>query len=106
MENQQPCPAWCTGEHLRDRSTDPTHESLLASVPVIALVRSFGLDESLVRTSSEVMLDVAAFRYPDENETWIAIVEAESQQQRIEISLESAHRVMAVLGRLLGTIRI
>lgn len=50
------------------------------------------------------MLDVAAFQYLDDHETWIAVVEAEFQQQRIENSLESAHRLMTVLGRLLGVV--
>lgn len=104
MENQSRCPVWCGGEHLRDSSVDPIHESPLDSVPVITLERSFDRDESLVRTSNAVMLDVAAFQYLNDHETWIAVVEAESQQQRVEISLESAYRLMAALGRLLGTI--
>lgn len=73
-------------------------------MPVTTLERSFDRDESLVRTSNAVTLDVAAFQYLDDHETWIAVVEAEFQQQRIENSLESAHRLMTVLGRLLGVV--
>lgn len=104
MEIQLPCPTWCDGEHLRDSSMDPTHQSPLEPVPVITLEQSLDRDGALARRTNAVTFDVAAFQYFDDHETWIVIVEGESQQQRIEISLESAHRLMAALGGVLGTI--
>lgn len=102
MDDEQPCPAWCDREHVADPSMDQIHERLMAPVPVIMLNRRVDGRHELSRLIEATEFEVAAYQYVDDNETWITIVDGEQQRQRIEITLESARRVVRVLSSLLA----
>lgn len=99
------CPSWCEREHVTDVSSDQIHQGRLDSVPVVALNRSFPKGGAFSRSVEATEAVVFAYQYVDDTEMWIAIVEEESQQQCLEISLESARRLHRCLTALLNLVK-
>lgn len=95
------CPAWCAGEHAdQDHPSDRQHQSEQDWQPAIMLNRRLARDPAgAVRRDVEAAeFCVVAFRYAGDWQTWVAVA---NDDQRIEVTRESAHRLHAALGRLL-----
>ena len=94
------CPRWCSGEHdAQWHPADRLHESEGAVVPAITLTRRFDDPRvEVVRVVEPTELVVVVRRYVGQRETWVAIAD---DRQRIEVTLESAHRLHEALTRVL-----
>lgn len=84
---------------------DPIHQRMGESVAVV--VRNRQVDPSgKVRCGVEACdLDLVIYQYVGDDNVWIAVVEGEHQRQRLEVSLESAQRLVRRLSLLLDGTR-
>lgn len=105
MTSELPCPTWCDRAHLDDPNMDPVHQRLLETVPVVMVNRHLDARGELVRRIEAAEFEVATYQYIDIDEVWILIADGGRQQQRIEVSVESARRLQLVLERLLKPLR-
>ncbi|MFT4259494.1 DUF6907 domain-containing protein [Microbacterium sp.] len=96
----EPCPAWCDGEHAGQHlEDDRCHHSDYRVVPIIQQQRRW--PRPALRPGDDVEageLNVLTFRSVGARETWIAIA---NDQQKLELTHESACRLHAALGSLL-----
>lgn len=96
----EPCPAWCDGRHDDQNMVDDRrHCSTYEVVPIIQ--PSEGWPRGRHRPNDDVEADelnVLAFRDVGARETWVALA---NDRQHLEVTLESAVRLHAALGRLL-----
>lgn len=95
----EPCPAWCDGEHADQHlEADRRHHSDYFVVPII---QQHYWPHGSLRVGDDVEADelnVLAFRDVGARETWIALA---NDQQKLELTAESAKRLHAALGCLL-----
>lgn len=94
------CPRWCSGEHDDQwHPADRIHESDLAVVPATTINGQFDDPHlEVIRSVLPTELIVVVRRYVEERETWVAIADG---RQRVEVTLESAHRLHEALTRAL-----
>lgn len=97
-----PCPSWCAGDHERN---EPSHvEDHLHAVEVNVPVIRAGSPP--FRNGADVVegLDfiVVMRRYAGQSETWLYVGDGENTNRSIEITVESARRLVTVLGRLVA----
>lgn len=95
------CPAWCDGKHDDQEMTEARrHHSAYQIVPIIQPRGRWPRGRS--RPSDDVEADelnVLAFRDVGARETWIAIA---NDRQHVELTVESAARLLAALGSLMS----
>ncbi|MBN9240800.1 MAG: hypothetical protein BGO97_13885 [Micrococcales bacterium 70-64] len=93
------CPAWCSVEHAEgDHPDDRVHRSPGVAVPVVARRTSFE-GAGIVRGSEAAELEVALARVDGESQTWLYA--GEGPRSAIEVTVESAERLAAVIEAVL-----
>lgn len=94
----EPCPAWCDGEHADQLfEADRRHHSERRLVPVIQRQEPSSLGDSA--ESDE--LNIVVVKDVGSCETWVVIA---NDRQSIEVTLESAGRLLRELDGLLAAI--
>jgi len=100
------CPPWCHADHVdQDHPDDRYHQSRQILVPVVEPSGRAhgGADASHTRNVEISEFAVVALRPVGETAvTWIAVV---GERQFVEIPRESAARLDAALGEILGEVR-
>lgn len=97
----EPCPSWCDEQHDdQDLIDDRRHHSAFWVVPVIQPVERYRHLSHRLEASELTML---TFRDVADRETWVAIA---NDQQRLELTLESALRLQAGLLQLLDAVTV
>ncbi|GAA1527942.1 DUF6907 domain-containing protein [Nocardioides humi] len=96
----EPCPAWCTREHVEDdHPEDRYHSSEASVVPAIAT------DEDRLPPSASadaVELIVGMTRPVGELIEWVTIEPSLSRQPRLTLTRESAQRLLDALAEQLA----
>ena len=94
------CPAWCIGHDADGPGGigDHLHEATPAVVPCIALERSTDGTGSIQRHPAAVELSLVRYQYRTGDDTWLYIGDG-SRSHGLDITLESARRLMWVLAR-------
>jgi len=97
----EPCPDWCDGRHDgQEMVDDRRHCSDYEVVPIIQPSERWPRGRHRPNDDVEAEeLNVLAFRDVSARETWVAIA---NDRQKVEVTLESAVRLHAALGVLLG----
>ena len=101
-ENNTPpttvCPAWCIGYDADGPGGigDHVHEAAPALVPCIALERSTYDDGAIQHHLAAVELSLVRYQYRTGDDTWLYIGDG---SHGLDISLESARRLVRALGR-------
>lgn len=102
-DNERPavslsCPAWCIGDDTDapDTADDHVHEAVPALVPCIALERRTDGTGSIQHHPAAVELTLVRYQYRTGDDTWLYIGDG---SRGLDISLESARRLVRVLGR-------
>ncbi len=96
-----PCPSWCVGDHPADEHPeDRAHVSAVVDVPVIAKGRRFGGRQ----TAEAVEYIVAMRRYAGESETWVCIGDGRDGGSRLDVTVESARRVVSATMELIDAV--
>lgn len=97
----RPCPLWCAGEHYEtDQAAERSHQGSSHHVPVVLLGRYSGEAGRVIRDITAAEFDVLRYRYLDGQHDWLFIGDSDHQ---LDLSLESAHRLHAALGAVLGS---
>lgn len=97
----EPCPAWCSEDHsAQECPPDRRHESEVIVLPVIQRTAHWprGAAAPVHGATAEEYV-VVAFREVGTTESWVVVA---NEQKQLEVSLESAVRLHAVLGELLA----
>lgn len=96
------CPPWCGREHLPGLHPDDQHH---ASRPRrVALVTGHPvLDPDDLAVAGAVVARL--FRRTHSDLTWVEVVSEEGRDIRLVATLDSAHRLLAVLQELLSSAR-
>lgn len=81
------CPEWCASLHDEEMVADRRHQSEVVPVAVVERVT----DDAPAAED----LHLALFRFLEDNETWVGI-------EQLQITLESAHRLLRELTALLA----
>lgn len=92
------CPAWCIGHDADtpDEADDHLHEAAPAFVPCIVLERSTDGTGSIHHYPAAVELSLVRYQYRTGDDIWLYIGDG---SRSLDISLESARRLVRVLGR-------
>lgn len=92
------CPVWCVGHDtdVPDGTDDHVHEATPALVPCIALECSTDDAGSIQRHPAAVELSLVRYQYRTGDDTWLYIGDG---SRCLDISLESARRLVRALGR-------
>ena len=92
------CPAWCIGHDTDGPGGigDHVHEAAPAVVPCIALERSTDGTGSIQHHPAAVELSLVRYQYRTCDDTWLYIGDG---SRGLDISLESARRLMRALAR-------
>lgn len=107
-ENNTPpttvCPAWCIGHDADGPGGigDHVHEATPALVPCIALERSTDEAGTIQHYPAAVELSLVRYQYRTGDDTWLYIGDS---SRGLDISLESARRLVRVLGRYIDDVR-
>ena len=97
----EPCPSWCEGDHSGQQfPADRRHQTELRIVPVVERNRRWRAAEygGCAKLIDAGELHVLAVRDLDDADIWVVVA---NDQQRIEVSLESARRLVPELVQLL-----
>ncbi|MEV8358474.1 hypothetical protein [Microbacterium sp. NPDC076895] len=95
------CPDWCEIDHAEQvLPGDRLHAECGITVPVIAEYTTRGHDGELLHHEEPAYMTVGRYRRVGEQTSWLSI--GEDERQHLEISLESAHRLVGVLRDELG----
>lgn len=98
----EPCPQWCSVNHNEQTlAPDRRHESHVMVVSAVSRHRRRSADGTIGHVVVAEELDVLLFRDIGEgtsSETWLGIA---SNADSIELTLESAQRLVVVLGQIL-----
>lgn len=95
----EPCPSWCDGEHAdQNHPDDRRHHSSYHVVPIIQQASSRDRTQLPGDDVEADQLNVLATRRVGARETWVAIA---NDQQKLELTPESARRLHAALGDLI-----
>lgn len=94
------CPEWCEHPQTSGAPDGGLHRSAVAIVPVIR-VEQFLRDHEVRISTSAAELEVRRYRSSGEADDWICIDEVGPGGQRLQLTTESAHRLLRVLGALL-----
>ena len=100
-ENNTPpttaCPAWCIGykADTPDTADDHVHEATSALMPCIALERITDGTGSIQHHPTATELTLVRYQYRTGDDTWLYIGDG---SRGLDISLESARRLVRVLG--------
>ena len=96
------CPAWCAVDHSEeDHPDDRSHRTDAPSVPVIARTRRF--DDGLAFETEAMDFEVGMSRRDGDADTWIYV--GAGGEQQIEVSRESARRLLRALDARLRATR-
>ena len=99
-----PCPAWCAGGHREgDHPDDRQHRSASLAVPVV-LRRTELAADSLRRTVEAADFEVGLSRVDGEPETWLYL--GDGPGRSLELSAESAHRLIEAVAARLAPLRL
>ena len=92
------CPGWCVGHDtdVPDGTDDHVHEATPALVPCIALERITDGTGSIQHYPAAVELGLVRYQYRTGDDTWLYIGDG---SRGLDISLESARRLMRALAR-------
>ena len=92
------CPAWCVGHgtDAPDTADDHVHEAAPVLVPCIALEHTTDEAGTIHHHPTATELTLVRYRYRTGDDTWLYIGDG---SRGLDISLESARRLMRVLGR-------
>ena len=92
------CPAWCIDHDADtpDEADDHLHEASPAFVPCIALECSTDEAGSIQRHPAATELTLVRYQYRTGDDTWLYIGDG---SRCLDISLESARRLVRALGR-------
>ena len=92
------CPAWCIGHDADtpDEADDHLHEASPAFVPCIALECSTDEAGSIQRHPAATELTLVRYQYRTGDDSWLYIGDG---SQGPDVTLESARRLVRVLGR-------
>ena len=94
------CPPWCAGGHHElDHPDDRVHRSSWAAVPVVAR-RSWFEGEVLRRTAEGAEFEVGLSRIDGEQDVWLYV--GSGPALSIEVTAESAERLVVAMGELLA----
>lgn len=91
------CPTWCIGHDADgpDGTDDHLHEAAPALVPCIAMERTTDEAGSIQHHPAAVELSLVRYQYRTGDDTWLYIGDS---SHGLDISLESARRLVRVLG--------
>jgi len=94
------CPAWCIGHDADapEKDNDHLHEATPALVPCIALECSTDEAGTIHHHPTATELTLVRYQYPHDSDTWLYIGDG-SRSHGLDITLESARRLMWVLAR-------
>ncbi|OLO62011.1 hypothetical protein BKH24_03010 [Actinomyces oris] len=92
------CPVWCIDHDADgpDEADDHLHEATPAIVPCIALERSTDDTGAIQHHPAAVELSLVRYQYRTGDDTWLYIGDG---SRGLDISLESARRLVRALGR-------
>ena len=92
------CPAWCIGHDADapDKDDDHVHEATPALVPCISLERTTDDAGAIQHHPAAVELSLVRYQYRTCDDTWLYIGDG---SRGLDISLESARRLMRALAR-------
>ena len=92
------CPAWCIGHNAAalDEADDHLHEAAPALMPCIVLERTTDEAGTIHHHPTATELTLVRYQYPHGSDTWLYIGDG---HHGLDITLESARRLVRVLGR-------
>ena len=92
------CPAWCVSHNADtpDKADDHLHEATPALIPCITLERTTDGTGSIQHHPAAVELSLVRYQYRTGDDTWLYIGDG---SRGLDISLESARRLVRALGR-------
>jgi hypothetical protein len=94
------CPSWCAGDHHEgDHPEDRQHRSVSFAVPVVTR-RTRVVADQISRSAESAEYEVGLSRIDGELETWLYL--GEGPGESIEVSAESAHRLLRAAEARLG----
>jgi hypothetical protein len=89
------CPSWCLGGHSEtDCAEDREHQSQIYELPAVLLSRTYPGAGRLEESTRATVIDVVRHRRVGSTEEWVFIGDDDC---RIDMSLESASRLVSVL---------
>lgn len=95
-----PCPSWCAGDHPAEEHPEDRAHMVGVYVPV---VRTGGpAFRSGKDPADAVEYVIVMRRYEGQADTWVYIGEGERTTHSIEVTVESARRLVVTLGELLA----
>lgn len=93
-----PCPPWCTGDHPLDEHPEDRVHMAAVYVPVVRATRPpFRSGENLADAAEYI---VTMRRYAGQADTWVYIGQADDTARSIEITVESARRLLTEAAKL------
>lgn len=95
-----PCPSWCEGDHPEAEHPEDRAHLAAVHVPVVRPCRPHfdaGGDQAEAAEYIVVMR-----RYAGQPETWVYIGDGENTSRAIEVTAESAQRLITEAARLVG----
>jgi hypothetical protein len=92
------CPAWCISHNADtpDKADDHLHEATSSLIPCITLERTTDETGTIHHHPTAVELSLVRYQYRTGDDTWLYIGDG---SRGLDISLESARRLVRVLGR-------
>src|SRR5690349_15455363 len=97
-EARPSCPTWCRRAHVDTLHPDDQHHaSAVRRAAVVAGDPLLEVDDLAAPCSVVARL----LRRTDSDQTWVELVSEEGREVRMVVTLESAHRLRAILGHLL-----
>jgi hypothetical protein len=91
-----PCPSWCEGDHPAEEHPEDRSHVAAVHVPVVHTSRS--------STDAEAAEYVVVMRrYVGQTDTWVYIGEGEDASRAVQVTVESARRMVAAAAKLVGT---
>lgn len=92
------CPAWCIGHNAGAAGGDDDHfhETTSVLVPCIALERTTDETSAIHHRPTVTDLTLVRYQYPHDSDTWLYMGDG---SHGLDISLESARRLVRVLGQ-------
>lgn len=90
-----PCPLWCEGDHPAEQHPEDRSHVAAVHVPVVHTPRS-----STDAAAAEYV--VAMRRYVGQTDTWVCIGEGENASRAVQVTMESARRLVTMTAALFG----